>query len=542
MAVRAALLVFLLLLPLLPAPAAAQNEVLYDFEFTGPSTRAEVGLNAPLIVPLTFRDLSRDTTNIVPGAPPVGVLLHSVEFTVTPGYEDNAGWYAPPMSSLTTTAGDTKTVDFQIQVHPQANNPFYRAIVNATITTQNGVFYRDVTMLFFTKGIPGFLVQSGSEVTVGAREIGQSSLRVYNFGVFPRAFDFSLVDNPCPFKVAPPASVVVPARTFQDVFFTVLGPDSQFDPLGFDTQSCLVTMGVAANDNPALVQTQTISGKVAPGVSIDPMAVFWFLVLALLVVLLVLFARRRKERLEERLLGKPQKPWLIPVEQVYLRELKHRDPRAWYVVRHFLMEEEYRSALLWFKSYKVATKGDRKKERLILRHEDRHATWKAKWAKAVAKPTKRADRFEAQLQAKLDRQAKSEFASQSTKQRKLSAKIRESHARNQKRALESWEKVAAKARKKGKPVPPQPVAAAPELPAEPKQGRVLLADHKWAKKAARFRKRMQRKQGDLEVKFEKADARYLARLRRKVGRIGRKLDDPEFAREHPLLRGEPKAE
>ena len=38
-----------------------------------------------------------------------------------------------------------------------------------------------------------------------------------------------------------------------------------------------------------------------------------------------------------------------------------------------------------------------------------------------------------------------------------------------------------------------------------------------------------------EVRFEKADARRHQRLERKVRRIARRLDDPDFVAEHPLL-------
>jgi hypothetical protein len=359
-----------------------------------------------------------------------------------------------------------------------------------------------------------------------------------NFGTFPRGFDIQLLENPCDYKVAPPASIVLPGRTFNhDIFFSVQGPDAQFDPLGFNTQSCLATFSVAAQDNTGVTRTATISGKVAPGIELDPMLLFYALVLALLIFLLILFVRRRKERIEERLLGKPEKPWLIPVEQVYLRELKARDPRAWYIVRHYLMEEEYRSALAWFKSYKGATKGDRKKERVILKHEDKYEKWKADWAKRTAKPVKRADAYEAQLQGKLDRDARKGLKVQMGKHRKAVAKIRAAQSRLHTRAIEKWEKEAAKASKKGRPVPPQPVATAPALPPEPTPTAPRLADHRWAKKATRFRKRMVKKQGDLEVKFEKADARYLRKVRRKVTKIGRKIDDPSFVNEHPLLRG-----
>jgi hypothetical protein len=112
------------------------------------------------------------------------------------------------------------------------------------------------------------------------------------------------------------------------------------------------------------------------------------------------------------------------------------------------------------------------------------------------------------------------------------------HAKQVERALERWQKDSKKAAKKGLEAPPRPVLAEPDYPEEPEPRSLALADHKWAKRAARYRARRVKEQGDLEVRFEKADARHLARLRRKVQRMARKLDDPDFVAEHPLLRAE----
>ncbi|MEA3191381.1 MAG: hypothetical protein QOD77_1963 [Thermoplasmata archaeon] len=533
----------LLLSPALAVPAEAQSEFLYKFSMDLPSERAVLrALGQAHEVNITFHDRSTDNTNIVPGQPSaITTNRHITTFEITSGQEDDAGWIiAAQPGSLTTRGGDTKTTTFQVSVLPDAENPYFTAVVTARIQTSAGVFNATGTVQFFTTGIPGFNVPYGNNIqSLGPRESAQASLRVTNFGSLPRTFAFALGQNECGLKVAPPVGLTIPGSTTVDVPFTVLGPDTRFDPLGMDTRLCRIGIDTYAVDNPGQVRSMTVSAKLAPGIAIDPVLVFWLVAIAAAILLLVLLLRRRKEKIEEEILGKPQKPWTIPVEQVYLRELKARDPRAWYVVRHFLMEDEYRSALLWYRAYKKGTKGARRKEALILRQEHAYDKWKAKWAKRIAKPLTEADRFEAKLQRKLDRRARKGHRKALRAHKKQVAKLQAKQAKAVAAAKEAHAKAVAKAQRKDRPIPAAPDLPVLALPPKPEPRPVRLAEHRWAKKAARFRRRRVREQGNLEVKFERRDARYLAKLARKVRRIARKLDDPDFVAQHPLLRDGP---
>jgi len=48
---------------------------------------------------------------------------------------------------------------------------------------------------------------------------------------------------------------------------------------------------------------------------------------------------------------KPEKPWKLPDEQQHLAELKRTDKNA-YEQERLMMENEYKSALLWYKNQK----------------------------------------------------------------------------------------------------------------------------------------------------------------------------------------------
>ncbi len=59
---------------------------------------------------------------------------------------------------------------------------------------------------------------------------------------------------------------------------------------------------------------------------------------------------------------KPEKPWTLPEEQAHLAELKRTDKNA-YEQERILMEDEYKSALLWYKDDKKQSRGKQTKEK-----------------------------------------------------------------------------------------------------------------------------------------------------------------------------------
>ena len=84
---------------------------------------------------------------------------------------------------------------------------------------------------------------------------------------------------------------------------------------------------------------------------------------AFLIFLIILFFFinwRRKTSIKNG--KKPEKPWKIPEEVHHLEELKRTDKNA-YEQERLMMEEEYKTALLWYKDDKKITPKDRKKEK-----------------------------------------------------------------------------------------------------------------------------------------------------------------------------------
>lgn len=531
-----------LALALLAMPAAMAQSGLFAVELRAEPSELFVpsqGGSGEAALTITVVDRSSDIpTSLVPGAPTSPVPIHTIRVAAEP-VEAKVGWIvdAPTPSTFATSPGDMRSASMAVRRDPLADDPFFFVNITAVLTAEDGSrTTANLIVPAVTEGIPVFTVQGVGSATLGARGIYVGEFEIRNRHLEPRTFEVQVLSNPCGFSVGLPGSIVVDGRNgpgggVATDSATFQAPASGFYPFG---EQCQIMLGVADRENPSNVG-RAFYTLTLQGVFVDYPVIQNTVLVLLLLVLLLLLARKAKQRLDVRLLAKPQKPWLIPVEAVYLRALRKRDPRAYQMVRHHLMEEEYRSALLWYEGYRKATKGTRAKERLILREETRYEKWRAKWEKRIARPVKKADRFEAKLQRKLDRKARAMHRKQRRAWKKTVAKGKKKHTKAVDAARAKWQKAATKARRRGRPEPEPPTESAFSAPREPQLGALLLADHRWSKKAARRRKRMAKKQGNLEVRFEKKDARMLASVRRKVQKKAKKLDDPDFVSEHPML-------
>jgi hypothetical protein len=539
---RACVLLALLLCAAMPVqaqePPASPVNALLDFDVLIPNPVARLDINGAALVDIIVVDQSKDSSGGLTGTPGANPILHEVTFTLDPVIDD-AGWSYGPPSTVFISGGQTVTTQASFNVVGATKLETY--IVNMTAKFRSygpgtEPLYLNSTIGAKTPGFYTFVATVKDTLLLKPREPGAIRVEIQNLGLFETLYDLEIVENTCNMAAVAPRNVHAGPKETITAVVELRSPWQE--KWWYLSENCSLGIRIYPTGGADQFSSNVVATVQVQGQSVlHAEKLFPYVALACLVLLVFFLLARRKQRVEEEILGKPQKPWTIPVEVLYLRALRQKDQRAWYVVRHYLMEDEYRSSLLWYKSYKKQTKGSRKKEALVLRQEKAYEAWKRSWAKAIAKPIRKADRFDAQLQRKLDRKAEKAHRKQLGKYASVRGQMEKAHAKKVERLSAQHEKAAAKARKKGQPVPPKPVVAKPDYPEEPALAPIALAEHKWAKRSARFRARMVRKQGDLEVKFEKADARRLRKVRRKVQRLARRLDDPEFVAEHPLLQG-----
>lgn len=86
------------------------------------------------------------------------------------------------------------------------------------------------------------------------------------------------------------------------------------------------------------------------GVYVSEVISFYFTMFMGVVVLFVAFIFYRRRRILKKICKKPEKPWTIPEEKKHLKELKKKDKNKFEKIR-LMMEDEYKSAMLWYYDY-----------------------------------------------------------------------------------------------------------------------------------------------------------------------------------------------
>jgi len=91
------------------------------------------------------------------------------------------------------------------------------------------------------------------------------------------------------------------------------------------------------------------------GIILAPIIIF------LIIIYLLFFYLKTKK--DKELYGKPEKPWNIPEEKTHLDELKQKNKEA-YEKERLMMEDEYKSTMLWYENYRAAMKRTTQKPKL----------------------------------------------------------------------------------------------------------------------------------------------------------------------------------
>lgn len=460
---------------------------------------------------------------------------HEISLEVTT-LTDDEGWRVRvPISSYTIFPGETQT--FQIRVTPTSFIQEFDLLLNLNVTMTTfyccGTFSQDAVALVKSPGSPNAFVQAKSSTNplAGPDEIITLEMDVTNKGLVDRTYTVVPTNNKCNLFISD-ATFIVPGLETKSITVQLVTPSDKWFYL---QETCLVSLVVedtatGRQSNSVPVQVKIQGAYVDPGWIINT-----GIVLAIVgaIVWLILLAKRRAE---EEVLGKPQPPWTLPAEQVYLAELQKKDPQAAYVVRHFLMEDEYASSLLWYKSYKNATKGRRKAERKALKIEHAFEKWDLRMQAQLAN-TADTDKQVDKLQAKLDRKTRKAHKKEHKKWKKQVSKLEAKAANDHNKAMNDYRKAAKKAAKKGEAAPKQPSMAQPDLPPEPQMDSVDVDEHpRFAKKKQRILDRASKSEERAEANYQRLHAKKMEATQRKLAKLAEDIDDPAFVNEHPMLK------
>ena len=122
------------------------------------------------------------------------------------------------------------------------------------------------------------------------------------------------------------------------------------------TPSTIEIYATSSGDpNPMHIGTVVVITK---GIYISPLIGMILIPIIIIIILIYFIFFYLKQKREQELFGKPEKPWNIPVERKHLEELKQKDKEA-YEKERSMMEDEYKSAMLWYDSYHQSIKQEK---------------------------------------------------------------------------------------------------------------------------------------------------------------------------------------
>ena len=196
-------------------------------------------------------------------------------------------------------------------------------------------------------------------LVLGPNEITTVPIQVENLGNRIDTFNFDLNTNNTNkdvLVIAPPPSLTIEPGEIGTVYMSIATPHTINDP--GTTHPIDIEMYSIKQPNIVFTNTVTVTTR---GMSVSEANLFYSLfIFGIIIVFLVIIFYFRKMKMSS-ICTKPDKPWKIEEEQKYLEELKEKDKDEYNEILE-MMNDEYKSSLLWYKYYCKAKSSRRKKE------------------------------------------------------------------------------------------------------------------------------------------------------------------------------------
>ncbi len=204
----------------------------------------------------------------------------------------------------------------------------------------------DVDILVKVKPFHSVAFDSVPYIVVRPDEIVSIPITLQNLGNYNDTFSFRVVSDHDDIRIAEPMSITLAPGEVDNAFLGVSVPSSVFD-FGTIHNIELEAYSIDEVNTTIATRTVTLESKGVYFSEVSGLGIFFFI---FIFIILVIFVMMRRRRLLDDICVRPDKPWDIPKEQKYLESLKKEDKEKYNEVLK-MMEDEYKSALLWYDSY-----------------------------------------------------------------------------------------------------------------------------------------------------------------------------------------------
>lgn len=191
------------------------------------------------------------------------------------------------------------------------------------------------------------IIPPSSPINMKPDELRAIPIKIKNLGSHIDCFNFRIASkSDSELIISPPPAITLGPN---EVGYTSIGVAS---PHAFNDPGTARLINVEAysiyDPDESFNNTVTV---ITRGVYISEMITIYSAIFLTLVLIVVAFLFYRRKRFLAKKCKKPEKPWNISNEKKYLENLKEKDKKAHNEALK-MMEDEYRSALLWYKDYR----------------------------------------------------------------------------------------------------------------------------------------------------------------------------------------------
>lgn len=184
----------------------------------------------------------------------------------------------------------------------------------------------------------------------GPKSMVYFTFDITNEGYYKDVFQFELEEENGLLALANEQAITLNPGETRAVTIGVLTPEKLWDP-GTPNKIDVKIYSIG-DPSKTLVGSLTVY---TGGIYISPLVLLILAPIILFLIIIYLIFFYLKEKRYRNIVGKPDKPWTIPEERRHLEKLKQRN-REEFEQERLLMEHEYKSAMLWYKSYLNAFK------------------------------------------------------------------------------------------------------------------------------------------------------------------------------------------
>jgi hypothetical protein len=271
------------------------------------------------------------------------------------------GWYLKVTPNFIPEAnpGRNYSITLEARVDDSAINYSIIAGIKCTRIDTNGGEIGTSYIYVPIKASPTNYIKMNAIATrknAGPKSMVYFTFDITNEGYYRDVFQFDLEEENGLLALTNEQAVALNPGETRAITMGVLTPEKFWDP-GTPNK---IDVNIYSIGDP----TKTLVGSLVvytEGFYISPLVLIILTPIIIILGIIYLLYFYRREKKEKEILGKPEKPWNIPEEKQHLEELKQKNKEEYEKERQ-MMEDEYKSAMLWYKNYREAERQRGKSE------------------------------------------------------------------------------------------------------------------------------------------------------------------------------------